>query len=79
MESLDPLAGLVQIPCIERNAMAASRALDCAVYALLSDGSHCISFDEVVATMAQTGRDLQSKYRETAAGGLARRRVICPG
>lgn len=74
----DPVGGLVQIPCIERNAMAASRALDCAVYALLSDGSHYISFDEVVATMAQTGRDLQAKYRETAAGGLARRRVICP-
>ncbi len=73
----DPVAGLVQIPCIERNAMAASRALDCAVYALLSDGSHCVPFDEVVAAMGQTGRDLQAKYRETAAGGLARRAVSC--
>lgn len=75
----DPVEGLVQIPCIERNAMAASRGLDCAVYALLSDGSHCIPFDEVVATMAQTGRDLQSKYRETSAGGLARRAARCTG
>jgi len=68
----DPVAGLVQIPCIERNAFAATRALDAAVYALLSDGQHRVSFDDVVKTMAETGRDLQSGYRETATAGLAR-------
>lgn len=67
----DPIAGLVQIPCIERNAVGAMRALECAGLALLSDGTHIISFDEVVAVMAETGRDLQSAYRETARGGLA--------
>jgi len=67
----DPVGGLVQIPCIERNAFAATRAIDCANYALLSDGSHYISFDEVVETMKETGRDLPSPYRETAKGGLA--------
>jgi L-serine dehydratase len=67
----DPVAGLVQIPCIERNAFAASRALDCAEYALLSDGTHRVSFDQVTQVMKQTGKDLLSKYRETAAGGLA--------
>jgi len=68
----DPILGLVQIPCIERNAMAASRAFECAAFALNSDGRHRISFDEVVETMAQTGRDIQANYRETALGGLAR-------
>ncbi|MCX7934528.1 MAG: L-serine ammonia-lyase [Planctomycetota bacterium] len=67
----DPVAGLVQIPCIERNAYAATRALDCAEYALLSDGRHRVSFDQVVETMRRTGKDLPSLYRETAAGGLA--------
>lgn len=67
----DPVAGLVQIPCIERNAFAASRAVDCAEYALLSDGQHRITFDEVVRTMTQTGKDLKSCYRETSFGGLA--------
>ncbi|HBE76943.1 MAG TPA: serine dehydratase [Firmicutes bacterium] len=67
----DPVAGLVQIPCIERNAFAATRALDSAEYALLSDGEHRISFDEVVNTMMQTGHDLKSSYRETSTGGLA--------
>jgi L-serine dehydratase len=67
----DPILGLVQIPCIERNAMAAMRALDCAEYALLGDGKHIVSFDSVVATMKQTGHDLPSIYRETARGGLA--------
>ncbi len=67
----DPVAGLVQIPCIERNAFAATRALDSAEYALLSDGRHRISFDEVVKTMSQTGRDLKLSYRETSTGGLA--------
>jgi L-serine dehydratase len=68
----DPVDGLVQIPCIERNAMAAERALECAAYALLSDGRHRVSFDTVVRTMAQTGRDMQREYRETGVGGLAR-------
>ncbi|MEK6796173.1 MAG: L-serine ammonia-lyase, iron-sulfur-dependent, subunit alpha [Spirochaetota bacterium] len=68
----DPVAGLVQIPCIERNAMAAMRALEAAIYALSSDGVHKVSFDEVITTMAETGRDLASGYRETARGGLAK-------
>ena len=67
----DPVNGLVQIPCIERNAFAATRALDCATFALYSDGGHRISFDEVVRVMAKTGRDLPHVYRETAEGGLA--------
>ena len=67
----DPVAGLVQIPCIERNVFAASRALTCADYALLSDGTHRIPFDDAVEVMGRTGRDLLASYRETAAGGLA--------
>ena len=67
----DPVDGLVQIPCIERNAFAAMRAVECASYALATDGCHLISFDEVVDVMNRTGRDMQSKYRETATGGLA--------
>jgi L-serine dehydratase len=67
----DPILGLVQIPCIERNAIASVRAMDCASYALLSDGRHMVSFDEVVDTMAQTGRDMNRHYRETSEGGLA--------
>lgn len=68
----DPVAGLVQIPCIERNAMAAARAVECASYVLLSDGRHRVSFDQVVITMRETGMDMQSRYRETAGGGLAK-------
>ena len=68
----DPVAGLVQIPCIERNAVAAARAVDCADLALLSDGTHRVSFDEVVRTMRQTGLDMKSRYRETSRGGLAK-------
>lgn len=67
----DPIMGLVQIPCIERNAFASVRAVDCASYAILSDGRHMVSFDEVVDTMARTGRDLKKHYRETSEGGLA--------
>jgi L-serine dehydratase len=67
----DPVDGLVQIPCIERNAFAAMRALDCATFANVSDGSHRVSFDEVVEVMKQTGKDLPNVYRETAEGGLA--------
>lgn len=68
----DPIGGYVQIPCIERNAIAAVRAVDCAAYALLSDGHHIVSFDDVVHTMWETGRDMKSSYRETAEGGLAK-------
>lgn len=67
----DPVAGLVQIPCIERNAFAAGRALNHHVFAILSDGRHRISFDKVVETMKQTGKDIPSLYRETSMGGLA--------
>lgn len=67
----DPVCGLVQIPCIERNSLAALRALDVSLYALLSDGRHMISFDKVVDTMKRTGKDLPSLYKETANGGLA--------
>lgn len=67
----DPVAGIVQIPCIERNAFAASKAFNCADYALLSDGSHRIPFDDVVAVLWETGNNLPSLYRETATGGLA--------
>jgi L-serine dehydratase len=67
----DPIAGLVQVPCIERNAFAAMRAIECGTYALSTDGRHLVSFDDVVDVMNATGRDLQAKYRETATGGLA--------
>ncbi|WP_091825153.1 L-serine ammonia-lyase [Prevotella sp. kh1p2] len=68
----DPVCGLVQIPCIERNAFAACRALDSNLYSAFSDGKHRVSFDRVVAVMKQTGHDLPSLYKETAAGGLAK-------
>ncbi|MFC2096449.1 L-serine ammonia-lyase, iron-sulfur-dependent, subunit alpha [Bacteroidota bacterium] len=68
----DPVGGYVQIPCIERNAIAAGKALECTVYAMFSDGGHKISFDEAVQTMVETGRDIQSAYRETGIGGLAK-------
>lgn len=67
----DPVAGLVQIPCIERNAFAAGQAINCADYVLFTDGSHRVSYDEVVAVMRETGQALPSLYRETSTGGLA--------
>ena len=67
----DPVCGLVQIPCIERNAYAAARALDSNLYASLSDGRHSVSFDRIVSVMRQTGHDLPSIYKETSLGGLA--------
>ena len=67
----DPMCGYVQIPCIERNPMAALRALDVNLYAMMSDGKHVVSFDKVVATMKLTGKDLPSLYKETSLGGLA--------
>ena len=68
----DPVCGLVQIPCIERNAYAAARALDSNIYAAFTDGIHRVSFDKVVDVMKQTGHDLPSLYKETSEGGLAK-------
>jgi L-serine dehydratase len=68
----DPVCGLVQIPCIERNAYAAARALDANLYSAFTDGAHRVSFDRVVEVMKQTGHDLPSIYKETGEGGLAR-------
>jgi L-serine dehydratase len=67
----DPVCGLVQIPCIERNAFAAARALDANIYSTFTDGRHRVSFDKVVATMNKTGRDMPYLYKETSEGGLA--------
>ena len=68
----DPVCGLVQIPCIERNAYAAARALDAAIYSMYTDGRHRVSFDKVVKVMKETGKDLPSVYKETSEGGLAK-------
>ena len=68
----DPVCGLVQIPCIERNAYAAARALDANLYSSFTDGMHRVSFDKVVEVMKQTGNDLPSLYKETSEGGLAK-------
>jgi L-serine dehydratase len=73
----DPIGGLVQIPCIERNAIAASKAINAAKMALWGDGSHHVSLDQVIATMRETGRDMSSKYKETSLGGLAVNVVEC--
>ncbi len=68
----DPVCGLVQIPCIERNAYAAARALDANIYSSFTDGVHRVSFDKVIQVMKQTGHDLPSLYKETSEGGLAK-------
>jgi len=68
----DPVCGLVQVPCIERNAIAAARAFDANIFASFSDGTHRVSFDRVVEVMKETGHDIPSLYKETAAGGLAK-------
>ena len=68
----DPICGMVQIPCIERNAHAAARALDANLYATYAEGEHRISFDKAVNVMKKTGHDLPSLYRETSEGGLAK-------
>lgn len=68
----DPVCGLVQIPCIERNAYAAARALDANLYSSFTDGIHRVSFDRVVEVMKQTGHDIPSLYKETSEGGLAK-------
>ena len=73
----DPVGGLVQIPCIERNAFGAVKAIAAASLALHGDGRHKVSLDSVIATMRQTGADMQSKYKETSLGGLAVNFVEC--
>ncbi|MCC6076830.1 L-serine ammonia-lyase [Pseudomonas sp. GCM10022188] len=73
----DPVGGLVQVPCIERNAMGAVKAINAARLALHGDGRHFVSLDRVIRTMRQTGADMKSKYKETARGGLAVNIVEC--
>jgi L-serine dehydratase len=73
----DPIAGLVQIPCIERNAMGAVKAIDASRLALIGDGAHMVSLDKVIETMRQTGLDMRDKYKETSLGGLAVNVVEC--
>ena len=73
----DPVGGLVQIPCIERNAIASVKAISAARTALRGDGSHIVSLDKVVKTMRETGRDMKVKYKETARGGLAVNVIEC--
>ncbi len=73
----DPIGGLVQVPCIERNAMGAIKAINAARLALAGDGTHRVSLDRVIATMRQTGADMSSKYKETARGGLAVNVIEC--
>jgi len=73
----DPVGGLVQIPCIERNAVAAVKSINAARIAMWGDGQHAVSLDAVVETMRQTGVDMMSKYKETAEGGLAVNVVEC--
>ncbi|EST18302.1 hypothetical protein M877_39110 [Streptomyces niveus NCIMB 11891] len=73
----DPVAGLVQVPCIERNAIAAVKAVNAARMALWGDGNHHVSLDQVIATMRETGADMSHKYKETALGGLAVSVVEC--
>jgi L-serine dehydratase len=73
----DPVGGLVQVPCIERNAIASSTAVSAARLALHGDGTHLVSFDTVIETMRQTGRDMMTKYKETSEGGLAVNVTVC--
>ena len=73
----DPVGGLVQIPCIERNAMASVKAINAARLSFHGDGSHKVSLDEVIKTMKETGQDMGNKYKETALGGLAVNIIEC--
>ncbi|TBR43119.1 L-serine ammonia-lyase [Marinomonas agarivorans] len=73
----DPIGGLVQVPCIERNAMAAMKAINSASMALRGDGTHYVSLDKVIKTMRDTGRDMNDKYKETSRGGLAVNVIEC--
>lgn len=67
----DPIAGLVQVPCIERNAMASVKAINASRLALKGNGQHVVSLDKAIKTMKDTGHDMMAKYKETAMGGLA--------
>jgi L-serine dehydratase len=73
----DPIGGLVQIPCIERNALGAVKAINAARMARRGDGLHQVSLDQVIKTMYETGLDMQSRYKETSQGGLAVNVVEC--
>ena len=73
----DPIAGLVQVPCIERNTMGSMKAINAARLAIRGDGEHHVSLDSVIETMRQTGMDMQDKYKETSTGGLAVNAVAC--
>lgn len=73
----DPISGLVQVPCIERNAIAATKAINAARMALMGDGQHRVTLDDVITTMRETGKDMSHKYKETALGGLAVNVVEC--
>jgi L-serine dehydratase len=73
----DPIGGLVQVPCIERNAMGSVKAVNAARMALKGDGSHFVSLDKVIRTMRETGADMKTKYKETSRGGLAVNVIEC--
>ena len=73
----DPIGGLVQVPCIERNAMGAVKAINAARLALRGDGTNRVSLDKVIATMRATGADMSTKYKETSRGGLAANVTEC--
>ena len=73
----DPIGGLVQVPCIERNAMASVKAINAAQLALAGDGTHRVTLDQAIRTMRDTGRDMLSKYKETSEGGLAVAFIEC--
>ena len=73
----DPIGGLVQIPCIERNAIASVKAINAAQMAMCGDGDHFVSLDKAIRTMRDTGRDMQDKYKETSKGGLAVNAIEC--
>jgi L-serine dehydratase len=73
----DPISGLVQVPCIERNAIGATKAVNAARMALMGDGDHRVTLDDVINTMRETGKDMSHKYKETALGGLAVNVVEC--
>jgi L-serine dehydratase len=73
----DPIGGLVQVPCIERNALGAVKAVSAASLALRGDGSHFVPLDNCIETMRQTGLDMSDRYKETSKGGLAVNVVAC--
>jgi L-serine dehydratase len=73
----DPIGGLVQVPCIERNAVGAIKAIEASRLALVGDGTHRVSLDQVIETMRKTGLDMNERYKETAQGGLAVNVVAC--